>query len=324
MTGDGGCSIASGSLTPGIRAEDFGLPAHTALRMDLPAPALRDVISDYHVFDSCPVRHSLRSHVILPSWPVIRLSFSTQRISLSIGPREYRPVPPAALYGTITRAQRLTSHGGVMIGAGITPMGWSRLFRMPASDLRDRAVPLDRIWPGAEVQALYDRLATSDRAQDVPGILDDFFLRHVREPGRDEPQIRRFVDLLRQDTEYDLPAAAAHVGVTPVTLRRLSTRYFGFPPKILMIRARFLRSIVRMMMAGTGTPDYSLMSPAYFDIPHFLRDADRFLGMTPRRLLEHDNSYLLATLRARYAVTQASRADRATYGHARTPQAASG
>lgn len=307
MAGDGNLLIESGSLTPGVSVDAFGLPPRTALRMELPAPELRDFLTDYHAFDSDPTYHERRDHVILPTWPIIRFAFAQERISLSIGPRTYDPVPPAALYGTVTRAQRLVSHGGVTIGIGISPIGWGRLFDVPASDLRDRAVPLDRMMQAADVEALYVRLAASDRGRDIKPILDAFFKDHIGPPTRDEPFVRRFNDLLREDAEIDLASAAERVGVSPVSLRRLSTRYFGFPPKILMIRARFLRSIVRMLMKGGDAPDYSLMSKAYFDIPHFLRDADRFLGMTPRRLMEHDNGYVLASLRARYAVLEASR-----------------
>lgn len=306
MPENDGALIESGSLTPGVSVEEFGLPPGTALRLELPSPPLADAITDYHVFDSDPVAHPDRDHVILPSWPVVRFAFSRQRIGLSIGPRDYSPVPPAALYGTITRAQRLTSHGGVTVGAGISPIGWSRLFRASAADLRDRAVSLDRVWPSADIRAVYDQLASSDLARDVKPILDGFLATRLGQPSRDEVYIRRFAAILREEGSDDLATIADKVGVSAVTLRRLSTRYFGFPPKILLIRARFIRSIVRMLLSGDPTPNYELMSPAYFDIPHFLRDADRFLGMTPRRLLEQDNAYLIATLRARYALLRAA------------------
>ena len=66
------------------------------------------------------------------------------------------------------------------------------------------------------------------------------------------------------------------------------------------MRARFMRILKERMLAGeTG----SLETPkGYHDASHFLRDANLFLGMTPRRFLAMDMPYLYAALRARRLV----------------------
>lgn len=304
--GYGGRIIESGSLTPGVSVESFGLPEHTAARLEIPALPLRGYLTEYHALDSDPAVYPGAERALLPGWPLIRFTLTDQPVRLKLGPRIYDPVPTAALYGTTTRAMRITTTGGVTIGVGVSPLGWSRLFRESADRIRDQVVPLDRMLPPAQVSALYHRLRNSDQGADIKPILDSFFLALLGPPSRDEPLINAFIELLREENDHDLASASERVGISPVQLRRLTIRYFGFPPKILMIRARFMRSLIRMLLAGPQ-PDYSLMASSYFDLSHFLRDADRFLGTSPRRFMAQDNRFLIATLRARQAVIAAMR-----------------
>ena len=65
-------------------------------------------------------------------------------------------------------------------------------------------------------------------------------------------------------------------------LRALALRHFGAPTKILLRRARFLRSLA-LVDYRAGHNSYTVIDPSYHDVSHFLRDAHYFLGTTPRR-----------------------------------------
>lgn len=296
--------IESGTHTPGVSAADFRLPPNTALRFERPDPRLAGYITNYHVLDSEGPEVQGSVQYMLPSWPAIRIVLAENPIHLTIGNRRYEPLPVASLYGTTTRAMRMTTHGGVTIGAGISPLGWSRFFREPADRFRDRIVPLDTVMDPALVGPLVATLAASDRGPAVKAILDDFFLANMRPPSRHEPALRALMRLIQDDRTQDLTSAAERIGINPSRLRRLSTRHFGFPPKTLLIRTRFVRSFLKMH-AARDYADYSLIADAYFDASHFLRDARRFLGMTPRQFMAMDTSYLDATLRAYALVVRA-------------------
>ena len=108
------------------------------------------------------------------------------------------------------------------------------------------------------------------------------------------------LDLFVDDRVDGLPALTASLGMPAHTLRRLSTRHFGFPPKLLLLRARFLRSFVRMVLAG-DVLDYSLIASSYHDVSHFLRDAGSFLGTTPKRFMAQPTTFLQGALHARAA-----------------------
>lgn len=294
--------IESGSHTPGVSAAEFGLPPFTALRYEQPDAALRPYFTDYHVLDSAGPAARTNVSWMLPSWPAIRITLADRPTAVRLGSRRIDPMPVAALYGPTSRTMEITSSGGVTIGAGITPLGWSRLFGVPASSLCDRIVPLDAVMAPALVASLVARLtATFDRGRGVKPTLDRFLRETIGPRSASEDEIRGLMDMLLEDGAWTTPGMARELGLTPSRLRRLADRHFGFPPTTLRLRARFLRSLLRMMSVGDGA-DYSLISPNYYDASHFLRDADRFLGMTPRRFLALPTPYLRAVIRARAVV----------------------
>lgn len=200
---------------------------------------------------------------------------------------------------------RVATHGGVTIGAGLSPLGWARLIPLSADRLRDRIVPLDSVLPAAHVAAVRERLNRSDRGPAVKSILDAFFLGLIGDEHSDEPVIRALLALIADDATVDLSAAAADSGIDSDRLRRVANRYFGFPPKTLLIRTRFLRSLLKAWDHVEGV-DSRRIVPTYHDTSHFLRDANRFLGMTPKRFAAMETTYLKICLRARAAVLGAA------------------
>jgi AraC-like DNA-binding protein len=290
--------IESGTHTPGISAADFGLPPHTALRYEQPAAALRPYVTSYLVLDTEPVDPPLTSEWMLPGWAQIWIILTRDPVTLTVRNRHYNAMPVAVLYGVTSRAMHATALGGVSIGIDVSPLGWARLFRQSSELLRDRVTPLDQLMPAALVEELVASLSASDRALEVKAVLDDFFTRHMTKPHRDEAVIAQVMRLICDPGMTSLDAAAAETGIPPHTLRRVSQRYFGFPPKTLMMRTRFLRAFVPMLLTRERT-DQRAVPPTYHSRSHFLRDAERFLGMTVRRFMAVDTPYLDAALRAR-------------------------
>lgn len=139
--------IESGSSFVGVDPSTWQVPAATAFRIELPAPDLCELFSDYYVMDSDAQVHADAVSCALPAWPMIRIIVSAGPTALRLGPRCYDPLPAAALYGTSTRAMQTTAHGGVTVGVGLTPLGWSRLFALSADQVRDRVVPLADLIP---------------------------------------------------------------------------------------------------------------------------------------------------------------------------------
>ncbi len=293
--------IESGTLVPGVAVDDFGLPPNTALRYEKPDARLAGLVTDYHVLDSVERLPHVAVDWMLPSWAAIRIILSPRPIALTLGSRRYDPLPVASLYGVTSRAMRVETQGGVTIGCGITPLGWARLFDQSADTLRDRITSLDTIMPPERVTALVERLRASNQASDVKPILDAFLLAAMHRPNPDEQLIARIMTLVLDEGRSELKGATEALGITTDRFRRITNRYFGFPPKTLMLRSRFLRAFVPMLTQA-GAVDHARIANGYYDRSHFLRDARRFLGMTPRAFMAMETPYLMAALRARAAV----------------------
>jgi hypothetical protein len=294
--------ITSGTHAPGVPAEAFDCPANTALRYERPDPRVAPFVTDYYVLDSEGPDVIGAIEWGMPGSANIRLFLDERPVNVTIGNRVYAPTPRNAMYGPTGRVLRVEAFGGVTIGMGLSALGWARLVGKSAGDFRDRVVPLDQIWPAERAAELYALLAGSDRCFEVKPLLDDFWLRALDvAPHPDEARIRRLMAILIDEGIGDIAEVAERVELTPQQLRTVALRYFGFPPKRMLRRARFLRSLLRMYAAGE-TADYSLISRSYFDVSHFLRDSEEFLGTTPRRFMAMQTPYMRQIFRARTAV----------------------
>jgi methylphosphotriester-DNA--protein-cysteine methyltransferase len=293
--------IQSGSLKPGIDPHAFGLPEGTALRYEVPDPALRPFFPSYAVLDSDISVFKGPSSWALPGWSQIWIVLTEGPISVQVRNRKYAPLGGAVLYGPTSRAMPITSNGGISIVVDVSPLGWARWFDTSAEMLRDRITPLEQLWPQERVEALIGTLHASNRSTEVKAAFDDFFLSCLPPEAAVEQRVARAAALLASADHNGSAEIAAELGFGTQTLLRLSNRYFGYGPKLLMRRTRFLRALCAMLMAD-ALPDPTDIPVGYHDMPHFLRDSDQFLGLTPRRFLSMPMPYLRAALRARSLV----------------------
>lgn len=296
----GDAMIDSGSNVLGVAAGDFGLPPHTAMRYERPASALSPFVSSYAVLASDP-EWAGTVEWMLPGWAQIWIVMSETPVAVRIGNRLYPRLPTTVLYGVTSRAMPVTARGGVSVAIDLTPLGWARFIRQGAEAVRDRVEPLETLLPPAAVEQLAVAVAAVDDARDIQGVLDRFFVNHLPPANPDEPMVRQIMALLADATLADLASAAAAYGIDQRSVRRLCKRYFGFPPKILMMRTRFLRALVPLLEAE-GELDHAIVPPGYHDRSHFIRDAKRFLGMTPRQFIAQKSPYAAAARRARRLV----------------------
>lgn len=296
-TGD----ATGGTNSAGVDRSVFAMPEGMTIRYDRPADALTNLVTGYHVYGARGPAPEGQVDWFLPATANVRFAFDAGQISISIGRRTFASMPPAALFGPTSIALKAQSHGGVMVGFGVSALGWNRFFHQPAHSYRNMIVPLDQTCDPGFAHDLETRLSAAEREEDVAAILDAALLERLGSPHADEPLILQLMAIIGRDGSTDIRMVAAELGITTDALRRLSVRHFGFTPKMLLRRARFLRSFLRMFRTRE-TVDYSAIDPSYFDVSHFLRDANTFLGTTPRRFMARSTPFLDASLRARAAV----------------------
>ena len=97
-----------------------------------------------------------------------------------------------------------------------------------------------------------------------------------------------------------MPAFAAKLGVSLRTLHRVCLRAFGFPPKRLLRRERFLETLGQVRTAVGRSLDTAL-GVEYYDQPHFYRDFREFMGMSPRAYFSASRTLMMRAAAAQAA-----------------------
>ncbi len=275
------------------------MPDGMSIRYDMPDPRLAVWVTGYTAYTA----ESREPQIdwFLPAPVMICIAIDAGPIFPRIGNRQFPPMPQASLIGPTSRALKVTTHGGTMVGIGISAAGWGALTARSAVDFHNKIVPAEEVLDAAFVQRLIETLTAAPDRSALRPLLDELMLpMFVREDPNDA-HIRALMRLVVQPGMIEVVELAGELDITPSTLRRLSQRYFGMPSKLLLRRARFLRSFLQLFVSGNPT-DASALDPSYHDMPHFLRDANTFLGTTPRRFMQIATPFLAASVRARAAV----------------------
>lgn len=188
-----------------------------------------------------------------------------------------------------------------MWGVGFLPLGWARFFGADASGCANIvcdgvAHPAFAHFAGL-TEVLCDPEATLDEQYDAIVTAMTTAMR----PNRDEPRIARVhAGLVSGDhaSVHDLADACA---MSIRTLERICARYFGFSPKLLMRRQRFMRSLTTFML-HRGTRWTEAMDAHYHDQAQFTREFREFMTMNPSEYAALDHPILTSFMEARARV----------------------
>ena len=146
--------------------------------------------------------------------------------------RFHAQVARVSVLGPTSRAATLWVHGPSPIEVELDALAWSRRTKVRADTLTDRIVPgslLDIGDPGD----FADVAACASFAHDVVSCLDV-----LRRDAPDDVLVQKFTAMTQRLDVADVATAASELGINPHMLRRLTLRHFGFPPKLLLVRAR--------------------------------------------------------------------------------------
>ena len=210
----------------------------------------------------------------------------------------FRP-PAASLFGPNRTVIWSESGPGVLVSGSLRPRGWLRLFDSPANAWTDR---VDRI-PLAGIDSVMERMRSVAQDEALPAIYFDFLrgLLTKTHPAEVEEEIAAIEAALVDPATVSVQGIAEANGMTMRRLQRLCLKAFGFPPKLLLRRARFLRSLHALRAARRGERAL-VIDPAYTDYSHFARDAQDFLGMPPQAFVDTDMPLLRTSLALRNEV----------------------
>jgi hypothetical protein len=261
---------------------------HARMRYWRPDSTLAPYVSGYHLYAVDPPQGlPWPEDVFFPAWTNLRILLTPESVwEIRQRGREWGRITGATVFGPTSGITWTRSNGGVAVGAGLRPAGAFRLLRTRASAVADRVVPAAQaLHPPVDTLVKSLTAAADDEA--VP-LLFDAFLREAIAP---EPEVDNRIAAVEAALLDPLVKSVAQllerVGLGARALQRLCERAFGLPPRMLLRRARFLRSFDAIRASGRGLRA-TLIDPRYVDYAHFAKDAQAFFGMSPESFIKLD------------------------------------
>ncbi len=185
--------------------------------------------------------------------------------------------------GPSARALPFTARTTRLWGIGFLPLGWAKFVRTPAGGIANAVVD-GNIHPAMASFAplaagLFD--AQPDRSRELAWIVAHFRAR-LDDPVVDEARILAIHAALVDPDVVTVAELVERCGASPRTVERVCFRDFGFPPKLLLRRQRFMRSLSEFML-DPSLKWIGAIDDQYHDQAQFVRDFKQFMGMTPRQ-----------------------------------------
>lgn len=181
--------------------------------------------------------------------------------------------------GPSAKATRFELGSTRMWGIGLLPLGWARLVRRPAADYANLLADAERHPDFMRFAALREVFTAADGDEAQYDYVIEF-LRRFAPPIEDGLKIRAVHAAMVEHGLASVTELAELAGVSVRALERVCRRHFGFPPKLLLRRQRFMRSLAAWMLAGAGKWTAAI-DELYTDQAHFNRDFHAFMGMAP-------------------------------------------
>ena len=272
------------------------------IRFALPSAELSPYVTTYYFTQvSASPNEPVLEDYLHPEWANLR--FMEEGWSQSaIGDAPLAVSPGFSATGPTSKATRFRVGSGRSWGIGLMPLGWASLIEAPASDYADKVTDGNADPVFKAFQPLARKLAQSsgDFAEELE-LIESHMAQIVPSDCPGAAAIQR-VNAELVDPELSTVAELAErVAMNVRSLERLSKRAFGFTPKLLLRRQRFLRSLAQFML-DPSLKWLSTLDFQYHDQAHFVRDFKRFMGMSPSAYAKLDKPLLVAAARARMAI----------------------
>ena len=217
-----------------------------------------------------------------PEWAALRFTEGPAPLA-SVGPGPLKPQWPFVANGPTSKAIHFGVTRSRVWGLGLQPAGWAKFVGTPADELADTTVDGSTHRAFRRFAPLLDRMLDANGdAEEIALRIDDFFLAMIDRPAANEEQILACQEALRDPQTAGVAEFGERIGMTQRSLERFCRRHFGFPPKLLLRRQRFLRSLAQFML-DPSLSWIAAMDGQYHDQAQFVRDFKAFMGLTPRQ-----------------------------------------
>ena len=244
-----------------------------------PSPALAPYFTAFYRTETI-APGGLVDDYLHPEWAALRFTQGPPPVA-SVGPGPLVPQWPFVANGPTSKSIHFGVRTSLIWGIGLQPAGWSKFVRAPANELANLTVN------GATHPAFvnFAPLAgaifgeTSDPHAEAARI-EAHLLTLVGLPVPDEARIAQCHAAVLDPQVASVAELADRLGLPVHSLERLTRRYFGFSPKLLLRRQRFLRSLAQYML-DPSLNWIGAIDGQYHDQAQFVRDFKAFMGLSP-------------------------------------------
>ncbi|MBC2667498.1 AraC family transcriptional regulator [Novosphingobium flavum] len=267
-------------------------------RFFAPPEALRRYFTTFYLIEcTAPDGVRLTDH-LHPEWANLRIFSGDCPDAEGLGGDRLSGSPFCAT-GPSSKAVRFTVGATRMWGIGLLPLGWMGYVGTAADELADAVVDGARHPAFSSFAALAGRLfgPEPDPDGELERIAGHFLARPVP-PMPDEDRIVAIHMALVDPDVLTVSDLVARVGIGQRTIERICHRAFGFSPKVLLRRQRFMRSLAQYLL-DPSLKWIGALDGHYHDQAQFVRDFHQFMGMSPSAYAALDKPILSAVIKAR-------------------------
>lgn len=274
------------------------------MRFFAPDPELRPYLSAIYLNDIDVPPGERMEDMLHPEWANLRFMEGNPGIGC-VGPGEMQPTPACVLAGPTCHATRFETGTVRSWGIGFLPLGWTKFVNASAELYADRAIDAEQDSAFASLVSLRPLLRDPDADPHAQAAAINLHLRGLLAGAApDDPAVIRAHAALADPDVGTVAELAARVGISERSLGNLSRRAFGFPPKLLLRRQRFLRTLAAVMLDTSRSWSHAL-DLHYHDQSHFNRDFMRFMGLSPGAYMAQPHPIVDAAVRGRMAAAGA-------------------
>jgi AraC-like DNA-binding protein len=220
-----------------------------------------------------------------PEWTQMRFVRGEPPIA-RIGPGPLEKQWAFVASGPTSRSIHFGLTTGKVWGLGLQPAGWAKFAEGPAAAVADSTVDGSTHPAFALFAPIQRKVEEEDADLDaIAAWINDYLMGQIDRPLRQEELILACHEAVRDPDVASVAELGERLGLGARSLERLCARHFGFPPKLLLRRQRFLRSLAEFMLNSRSSWSAAL-DAQYYDQAQFVKDFRAFMGMTPSEYAE--------------------------------------
>lgn len=269
-----------------------------SVRFYPPPEDLRRYFTTFYVTDIDPGEADALHDSLHPEWGGVRF-FSPRGVVAWTDQGD-------RLEGSLFQAQGPSTHPvhfampkARLWGFGLLPLGWAKFIRQPAAELANRLLDGNTHPAFAPFRPLAATIFSGalDETAELDRLVAFFRSLSAKEPA-DANRILAIHAALVDPQLTTVQELVERVAASQRTVERISYRHFGFSPKLLLRRQRFMRSLAQFMV-DPSLKWIGAMDCHYHDQAQFVRDFREFMGVSPREYSSQPHPVLEPILRER-------------------------